>query len=271
MVVYSHENDNGKSAFHRCLGLLITRGQISGRQVITGDQFNGPLAGAVLCYIDEDKLPAESYSTIKNLVDSPKVTIRMMRIDPFDFPNYSHWIQTANDVKNCPVQGDDKRVIMVDVPVLPEGNKIPWDGGDDAEERSMVSFLTEEAPYFLGTLLSLELPPSSGRLFLPVLETDLKREALNKPVPKPQRDASQLTKAIENFMSDRSDWEGTSTELLTELGSGNWPTNPALFSQTLGEVRENITGCSVTLPSDGNRTGSKRSISISKTEFALSL
>ena len=63
----------------------------------------------------------------------------------------------------------DSRIVVIDVKELE--SPIPSD--------EFATRLQQEAPYFLRHILSLSIPPSCGdRLYLPVLETEAKRQAM---------------------------------------------------------------------------------------------
>ena len=59
LYLYSAKRDNGKSSLHKALGLLFARGCVEGVRTLN-EQFNKMLAGAVLVYLDEEKVDARS-------------------------------------------------------------------------------------------------------------------------------------------------------------------------------------------------------------------
>jgi hypothetical protein len=86
-----------------------------------------------------------------------------MRTDAFTLPNTLHFVQVANNPTFCPIFPGDTRITMIFVPPLVEGEEIPRD--------DLHTFLSQEAPYFLRTLLELPLPSTDGRLRIPIVTT----------------------------------------------------------------------------------------------------
>jgi hypothetical protein len=169
--------DNGKSIFHEALMTLVTKGIIKADKVLkTRGDFNGELAGAVICAIEEtdmSKVP-EALPRIKEYVTARTLAIREMRMNTYQIPNTTHWVQTANFQSHCPVFAGDTRITVIEVCDLLEERKI-------AKPLLLVK-LDEEAPHFMYTLMNLQLPPPLGRLRLPVVATPSKfrTQELNK-------------------------------------------------------------------------------------------
>ena len=75
LFCYSPERDNGKSSLHRALGLLFGSGYLEGTRMLN-EQFNKAMAGAVLVYLDEEKVADKARrrsSNTSNLRRSPFV------------------------------------------------------------------------------------------------------------------------------------------------------------------------------------------------------
>jgi hypothetical protein len=102
-------------------------------------------------------------------VTALKLAIRKMRTDTYLVPNMTHWCQCSNHPENCPVFTGDTRVTMVYVPPLKPEELIP--------KAILMERLMAEAPAFLRTLLDVELPPLTGRLRIPIVNTEHKRRA----------------------------------------------------------------------------------------------
>ena len=64
LYLYSDKRDNGKSSLHKALGLLFARGCVEGVRTLN-EQFNKMLAGAVLVYLDEEKVDAKCAQKVK--------------------------------------------------------------------------------------------------------------------------------------------------------------------------------------------------------------
>jgi len=171
LFLFGSENC-GKSIFYESLQLLVTKGVVKADRALTcANDFNGELAGAVICAIEEKDISkcAGAHARIKEWVTGRTISIRKMRHDSYEQPNSTHWVQTANRMSNCPVFPGDTRITVICVPDLLAEAEIPKD--------KLLVRLEEEAPHFLYTLMHLELPPATGRLRIPVVTTASKTRA----------------------------------------------------------------------------------------------
>jgi len=201
LYLYSRERDNGKSVLHKALGLLFSRGYVSGTLAMN-EKFNKLLAGAVLAYLDEERISAASAQKVKLYVDADKIELRLMQTDAFMFDNFCHWIACYNFTDGIFVEDGDERVIMVEVPTLYDEQKLDW-------KTKMLPALESEKADFLGTLLSTDLPPSGSRLYLPVLSTELKESVMaanrtNTPCDRKELLQRIVEKVKENFRGPSS-------------------------------------------------------------------
>jgi hypothetical protein len=172
--LFLHGNENcGKSIFYESIALLMTKGVVNaGKALTTTGDFNGELAGAVLCYVEEIDLSHHKVALprIKDWTMAEYMLLRRMRMDAYLQPNTTHWVQVANYREFCPIFGGDTRITAINVPdLLPE---------QEVEKEAMKDFLRAEAPHFLATLLNVSIPPPAGRLRIPVIETESKLEAI---------------------------------------------------------------------------------------------
>ena len=164
LFLFSNEQNTGKSIFHESLSLLFQPGYASGNNALRnkGD-FNGEIEGAVLCAVEEIDLGSEktAYERIKNWVTSPTMTIHKKGATPYNIPNTSHWVHCANNADYVPVFPGDTRITMVHVPQL------------ESEVPKPVFFerLKKEAPDFIAAMLTMPVPPSDGRLRIPVIDS----------------------------------------------------------------------------------------------------
>jgi hypothetical protein len=164
--------DCGKSIIQEALKLLVTKGVVEAAHALTSNNdFNGELAPAVICAVEEVDISKSrgALAKIKRWVTSRVIAIRQMRMDLYEQPNTTHWIQTANDPKNCPVFPGDSRITVIYVNDLPADKKIA--------KHELILKLEEEAPHFMRTLLDLQLPRFQDRLRLPVVTTVRKLQA----------------------------------------------------------------------------------------------
>jgi hypothetical protein len=167
--------DNGKSTLHEAFELLVTSGVVKADRSLTNQSdFNGELAGAILCVVEEkdiSKTPG-ALAKIKEAVTARKLSIRRMRTDSYMLDNMTHWFQCSNHAEACPVFEGDTRITMIHVADLDHDREIP--------KKLLMQRLEEEAPHFMRTLLDIELPPYTGRLRIPMVATEHKKKAAEK-------------------------------------------------------------------------------------------
>jgi len=176
LFFYGPQN-SGKSIFHEALQLLISNGVVrADNALISPSGFNGELAGAVLCVIEETDLQNNkvAYNRIKDWVTSRTLSIHEKGQTPYHIPNTTHWVQAANDHYACPIFAGDTRITAIFVPELDPIDLIP--------KRDLLYRLEQEAGDFLTEILSLEIPPSGDRLAIPVVTTNekLSMERVNR-------------------------------------------------------------------------------------------
>lgn len=171
LFFYSQDQNTGKSIFHEALRLLVTHGVVRADQALTS-QFNGELANAIVCVVEETDLKRnkQAYNKIKDWVTAKELSIRALYESPYMIPNATHWVQCSNDHLACPVFPGDTRITYINVPALDPSELIP--------KKILFPLLEKEAPDFISELLSLELPPTTERLNLPVIATQEKHIAV---------------------------------------------------------------------------------------------
>ena len=170
LFMYGEQN-SGKSILHEAIALLMTSGVVRADRALTNsNDFNGELANAVLCVVEEKDISvagAAAYNKIKDWVTGRTISIRKMRTDSYEQPNTTHWIQCANKREACPIFPGDTRITVIFVP----------DVQDEIAKSVLIERLEREAPCFLKTLCDLQLPTVDGRLRLPVVGTASKQRA----------------------------------------------------------------------------------------------
>lgn len=189
LFFYGPQN-TGKSSFHEALSTLMTRGYVDAKTALTSPgTFTGELAGALLCYADEIDLRSNkgAHTKIKEWVTARQLLIHTKGRTPYPQVNSTHWVQTANELDHCPILPGDTRITAIAVAPLEEGEEIP--------KRELMRRLRAEAPAFLHTAVSLQLPGAPGRLRVPVIETGEKREAMR----------ANRTE-LEVFLDENEDW-----------------------------------------------------------------
>jgi len=215
LFLYSPEQNTGKSILYESLKELFedsafTRGD---NALKNNSGFNGELHGSALCIVEETDLrkAGEAYTRIKGWLTSDTIHISHKGADGFDTVNYTHWIMTANNSKNLPIEPGDTRVVMWEVPPF-EGEEIP--------REELLPLLRKEAPNFLQQLFALDLTDAEGRHTLPILMTDEKNKALEEAKIAAESFGLGETadKAIAAILNMEKPWKGTCADLCSALG-----------------------------------------------------
>jgi hypothetical protein len=246
-------NNTGKSAFHRTLGKLIQGDDgITDIHDALTEKYNLSLAGCVIGYVEDKKIGPSGYTRVKGWIDSPTIPIREMRTNTYTLPNYLHVIYTSNDLFSLGIESEDERFVIIHVPDRPPKD-IPWSELEVALEG--------EAPHILHTLLSVQVPPPSGRVGLSLLMTESKQIATNVLKIDPV-----LSNQLVMFARQVDFWEGYPSELLDLIGSEL--KSPATFTQQLIGMRIMLgkRGISVMVSEDTDRNG-RRKISIGRSVY----
>lgn len=170
LFMYGPQN-SGKSSFHESIALLLTRGVEKADRALTSEQgYNGELSGTIMAVVDEvdiSKAGSTVYNKLKEWVTGLTISIHAKYRQVEDLPSTLHFVQMSNDRSSLPVFPGDTRITAMNVPTLEE--EIPRD--------RLRELLREEAPHFMRTLVDLEIPAPTGRLALPIIETQGKIEA----------------------------------------------------------------------------------------------
>ena len=175
LALFGQQN-TGKSVFGEAISLLVTKGVVNVDRILAGGtEFNGELEGCILGLIEERDIgnSKTSMNKLKQLVTAKEISIRRMRIDSYAVPNSAHYVQTTNDLMGLPkFEAGDTRITLIEV--KPFEREIP--------KSELFDMLRSEGSAFTYTVLNKRLPPTDGRLRLPIIETQLKRStaALNQ-------------------------------------------------------------------------------------------
>ena len=214
LFMFGPEN-SGKSIYHEAFAELVTAGVVFADRALTNQSdFNGEMEGAIVCVVEEkdiSKTPG-AMNKIKAAVTNRRISIRKMRMNSYMVDNMTHWIQNANFPENCPIFEGDTRITMIYVPKP----KI------DVPKPVLLEKLREEAPFFMRTLMDFQLPPSTGRLRIPIVSTSHKQRAeqLNRS-PLEQFITECLFECSGELVS-YSDFYGKFIEWLPAEEKGNW-------------------------------------------------
>lgn len=216
LALYGPQNC-GKSILHECVSLLFSGGVCRADQsLVSPAGFNAELLNSVLCVVEETDLSKSRNAElrIKDWVTSNRLSIHKKGATPYTVTNTTHWIQCTNDPSHIPVFPGDTRITLIRVGSIK--NEIP--------KHALIKQCKEEAPAFTYTLLNYELPYQTGRLRIPVITTEEKKQV--------QEDNESL---LETFIEDklREVTDGTSIlfeelyerffETLSSMEKGSWP------------------------------------------------
>ncbi len=171
LFLTSRQNNTGKTSLGASICHLINPGVAEINEEALVDKFTGELEGKVLCLIEELDLRDKrnkAYSTLKRVLTSKTLTIRRMRTDAYNVPNFTHFIHTANDANFVPCETEDMRIIMINVPPITTL----------IESLKFEEGIKREAPSMLRKLLDIPLVEPCGRFWLPVVQTSLKESVL---------------------------------------------------------------------------------------------
>lgn len=160
---------SGKSTFHEALRLLTDTGVKRAENALKNqNRFNAELLGAILCVVEEVNLreSPDAYERIKDWVTSQTLVFHEKGKTPFELPNTTHWIHCANNPGYCPVTFGDTRIVVlyIEAPTIVRS------------KNEMMEKLKVQGPAFTHQLLSLEIPPPSDRLRIPVVESQEKAD-----------------------------------------------------------------------------------------------
>lgn len=180
LFMYGPQN-SGKSSFHEAIALLLTNGVEKADRALTSTQgYNGELIDTVLAVVDEvdiAKAGSEVYNKLKEWVTGITVSIHAKYKQVQDVTSTLHFVQMANSRRSLPVFPGDTRITAMNVPALEE--EIPRDRFHE--------LLRAEGPHFMRTLMDFEIQPATGRLMLPVIETQGKIDAAADSVDELER------------------------------------------------------------------------------------
>ncbi|HEY3969424.1 MAG TPA: primase-helicase family protein [Planctomycetaceae bacterium] len=172
------EQNSGKSIFHEMIKECLfgpDEAVASADRALTSG-FNNEIARAIVCFVEEADLSrngGEVYNRIKDWVTARQIPIRALYRDQVMIPNKTHWVQCSNHLKHLPIFPGDSRITLIFVPALM----------DEIPKSVLLERLREEGPAFTHTLLSIEIPPPTGRLYIPVIETSIKAQSINEQNP----------------------------------------------------------------------------------------
>jgi len=213
--------ESGKSTFHESLKPLFTRGYARANQALRSKEgFNGEIANAVLCVIEEVNLSDQRrdiHERVKDWVTGTTICVRAMYRQAYDLPNHTHWIQAAQKRCYMPVLPGDTRITEIHV-----------EGADDPMPKdAFMKLLLDESPAWLYKMKSLPLPPAAGRLAVPALATVGKIE---------QAEASGTE--LEEWLKSTGHFEMTDDELTKAFLA--WVDGPQKMNWDRGRVMREL-------------------------------
>lgn len=170
LFFYGPQN-SGKSMFHESAAMLLSTGSVESVSgaLTNGQGFNYEISKSVIGFIEEKDLSSVqqgAYSRMKEWVTARHLTITKKGETPYSQPNFLHMMQMANSPTHCEMEDGDTRIVALAVSILK--NLIP--------KALMEKRLRAEAPAFLRTLLTINIPESHDRLRVPMLASQDKAD-----------------------------------------------------------------------------------------------
>jgi hypothetical protein len=218
LFMYGPQN-SGKSSFHESLSLLMTRGVEKADRALTSKSgYNGELEEAVLAVVDEvdiSKAGGEAYNKLKEWTTAIEISIHAKYKQPKMVKSTLHFVQMANTRNSLPVFPGDTRITAMNVPSLEE--EIP--------RYRLQELLREEAPHFMRTLVDWEIPEATGRLMLPVIETQGKTDAAELNMTPLERFIDSHCFRVDGCAISMSDFYNKFSSTLEEYQISEWREN----------------------------------------------
>jgi len=160
----------GKSIFHESISTLFTCGVTSiGNALSSNAGYNAEIANAVIGFVEEKDLSGDgnsAYSRIKEWVMAKTMSIHKKGHTPYDQPNTLHIVQMANRARSVSMEDGDTRITAILVNILTK----------EVPKKVMFEALAKEAPFFLRTILTINIPQSHTRLRIPMIATQHKKD-----------------------------------------------------------------------------------------------
>jgi hypothetical protein len=217
LIMYGPQN-SGKSSFHESIALLLTSGVAKADRALTSEQgYNGELQDAVLAVVDEvdiSKAGSGVYNKLKEWVTGITVSIHAKYKAVQDVTSTLHFVQMSNTRSSLPVFPGDTRITAMHVPDLEEGSEIP--------REKLQILLKQEAPAFMRTLMDLEVAEATGRLMIPVIETQGKLEAAAGNIDEVLQFIEDSCYAVPGAATKFADFEAKFLESLEEFQRPDW-------------------------------------------------
>lgn len=212
----------GKSTFHEVLTLLLRRGKVIANEALENrNGFNGEIAGAVLCVVDELEISRKALKKLKLWTTGEQILVHRKGVQPYEVVNTTHWIQTGEKIEACPVLQGDTRITAIHV--------VAAEGADRASKDDIFRRCRNEAAAVTHTLLTLALPPMEDRLGVPALATTDKldqqrvnRDALERWLEDTRPgwltfDDEALVKAFRGSLSAKEAYDWDPERILREM------------------------------------------------------
>ncbi len=217
LFMYGPQN-SGKSSFHESISLLLTSGVAKADRALTSEQgYNGELQDAVLAVVDEvdiSKAGAGVYNKLKEWVTGVTVSIHAKYKAVQDMTSTLHFVQMSNTRSSLPVFPGDTRITAMHVPDFEEGVEIP--------REKLQILLKQEAPAFMRTLMDFEVAEATGRLMIPIIETQGKLEAAAGNIDEVAQFIEDNCYAVPGTVTKFADFETKFLESLEEFQRPDW-------------------------------------------------
>jgi hypothetical protein len=234
LCLYSPQQNCGKSIQFSKFNLLVTKSGYTLAENALATDFNLDLKNAIIADLDDVDISSQAAKKLLPFITNDEIKIVGKGRDSIQVDNSTHWGHTANHLDFFWIPMGDKRTVAIEVGELV--SEVP--------RETMDRHLLAEAPYYLRALFDLPMPEPGDRLYLPPLNTPLKRRIMlaNSPATSLQVEWSKYLKQF----ADSSKLKDFTADDLARL----WPDAP-----NAPTLRSNWAKLSTLLELDGYTTG----------------
>jgi hypothetical protein len=234
LCLYSPQQNCGKSIQFSKFNLLVTgSGYALAENALTTD-FNLDLKNAIIADLDDVSISSQAAKKLLPFLTNDSIKIVGKGKDSIQVDNSTHWGHTANHVDSFWIPMGDQRTVAIEVGELVA----------EVPRETMDRCLLSEAPFYLRALFDLPMPEPASRLYLPVIDTPLKRRIMLANSPTTVEQAEWVNR-LQALAEDGKLHDFTADDLVKL-----WPDAPGTHT-----LRSNWAKLSMILENRGYRTG----------------
>ena len=224
VALYSRQGGTGKTLYVESVPTILVEGGVVGAaKFLSGaGSFNGHIATSWLAFIAETDVAAKgAYDKLKAFVTDELVESEAKHQNSTVERNHCHFVQLCNKLAYVPVEPEDRRIVIV--PVSPLVARQPGDEDLSTDDRlaagkwvhgdELKGRLIAEAPAYLHTLLTMDLPPKDNALWVPIISTrerdeliEMRSEPVKLFVERFVTVCQQLRITLKDFVERFGEW-----------------------------------------------------------------